>query len=180
MLLEQERFMAIMNKVKRPGIEELLQHLEDETDFFEAPASTRFHLSHSGGLVEHSLNVYDCLKAKLESPFWGRRLKDIPEETLIICALLHDVCKADFYKEKADGYYVDEDFPIGHGEKSVILLQRYITLTDTEILAIRWHMGFSVDPSQYRSLGKAFELCPFIIALHEADNEAANIVEAGN
>ena len=157
---EFKRFKDLLSSVKRDGIPEFLQYLIDKTDFFIAPSSTKYHDARDGGLLHHSLKVYDNLVA-LSKMF----TVDVPADSLIIIALLHDVCKANFYQmtkkalprkdEKGElvlddfgrkiwdetlVYDIVDRFPCGHGEKSVILIQRYIRLTDEEIMAIRWHM----------------------------------------
>ncbi len=150
-------------------MDKLIRYIQKSTDFYKAPASTRFHLACEGGLLQHSLNVYDCLIAKRESPIWKEILKDIPDESMILIALLHDLCKANFYVEginnqktydpekvtaaenwqrKHDSlgdfiwetvksYQIEDQLPLGHGEKSVKLAQCYIRLTMQEVMAIR-------------------------------------------
>lgn len=93
----QTRFEELMRQVNREGKEELLKYIKEETDFFTAPASTNFHLACEGGLLQHSLNVYDCLMLKKQNPMWEPILRDVPQESLIIVSLLHDLCKANFY-----------------------------------------------------------------------------------
>jgi len=158
--IEFDRFKAHLSSVKRDGIPELLQYLIDKTDFFVAPSSTKYHDAREGGLLHHSLRVYDNL-VELSKIY----AVDIPEESRILISLLHDVCKTNFYRlekkqlprknEKGDLVYddfgrkiweetlvwtIDDQFPCGHGEKSVIIVQRFIRLTDEEIMGIRWHM----------------------------------------
>ena len=93
------RFEELLGSVQKEGISKLMNYIRNSTDFYKSPASTRFHLACEGGLLQHSLNVYDCLVAKKESPIWKPILSDIPDESLIIMALLHDLCKANFYSE---------------------------------------------------------------------------------
>jgi hypothetical protein len=184
------RFLKIYKeKIKRPGSEKLLHFLENQSDFFTAPASTRFHGAYKGGLVEHSLQVYDCLCDYLER----RRVQDIyelaySEESIAIVSLLHDLCKCDVYKtemrnKKIDGvwqqvptYVFDDSLPYGHGEKSVYMISGYMRLTREEAFAIRYHMGFSSSepPNQ---VGKAFEMFPLAFALSTADMEATYFLE---
>ena len=127
----KEQFLELLKKVKREGINELIEFIE-KTDFYKAPASTRFHGSYEGGLVEHSIKVYEILKHKVETNI---EKVDIPEESIIIIGLLHDLCKANFYKvdyrnaknalgvwEKVPYYTVDDTIPYGHGEKSVMMI----------------------------------------------------------
>ncbi len=92
-----EIFEALMGRIKRDGVKELMDYIR-KSDFYTAPASTRFHLSTEGGLLQHSLNVYQCLKDKTESLVWGRILEAAGGDALIICPLLHDLCKTYFYK----------------------------------------------------------------------------------
>ncbi len=203
-----ERFESLMSRVNRDGKDDLMAYIR-KTDFYKAPSSTRFHLSCEGGLLQHSLNVYDCLMAKKKSPVWGPILSNIDDESLIIMALLHDLCKANMYFEtiknkksydpeviadtdprqiKHDsmgdyvwqsviGYDIDEQIPIGHGEKSIILIMNFMKLKANEIFAIRWHMGYSEEKANYRSLDAAIEKYPIALALHEADLEASKLIE---
>ena len=198
-----------MNSVTREGKDKLMDYIKNKTDFYKAPASTQFHLSCEGGLLQHSLNVYDCLMAKKDSPIWKKTFEKISDESLIIMALLHDLCKVNFYvkgtknqktydadkvaaaekwqvKHDAMGdfvwetvlnYEVKDSMPLGHGEKSVMLINCFMHLIDFEIFAIRWHMGFSEEKSQYKALGEAIEKYPIILALYEADLEASKILE---
>ncbi len=188
----KEEFIEIYQKyIHREGADKLLEYLcSSASDFFTAPASTRFHGSYAGGLVEHSVNVYDCLKAYLER----ERVQDLygltaEDETIAIVSLLHDVCKINCYHESTrnvkdkDGrwiqmpYYEFEDnLPYGHGEKSVYIITGFMRLTREEAFAIRYHMGFSEDENK-RNVGKSFEMYPLGFALHTADMEATYFLE---
>ncbi len=188
----KERFIETYKQhIKREGADKFLEYLESKAcDFFTAPASTRFHGSHEGGLVEHSLNVYDCLHQYLER----ERVKAVyglaySEESIAIAALLHDVCKINFYKagtrnvkdengvwQKVPTYEIDDKLPYGHGEKSVYILSGYMRLTREEAFAIRYHMGFAGDEDA-RNVGKAFEMFPLAFALSVADMEATYFLE---
>lgn len=183
----REDFVRLFTEhIKRPGASELLEWLE-ETDFFQAPASTRFHGNYEGGLCEHSVNVWEELV---------RLLRAYPEvrvtaETAAIVSLLHDLCKANTYKtelrnQKVGGVWVQrpvyvfqEDFCYGgHGSKSVYLAQKFLTLTDAEAVAINCHMGpWDRSPGDY-SLGNAFEKYPLAMLLHMADMSATYIRES--
>lgn len=187
------RFLDICKTtIKRDGIDELLNWLES-SDFFIAPASSKYHGAYAGGLLEHSLNIYDCLKNAVKKyPEFG-----IEDESVTICALFHDLCKANFYKTgtrnvkdektgrwyKKDIYEIDEKFPIGHGEKSCIILQWFLKrLTTDELLAIRYHMGgfdAVVKGGDY-GVSKAFEMCKLAPMLHLADMEATYLIELSN
>lgn len=204
----KERFEKLLSSVQRDGIDKLIAYIR-KTDFYTAPASTRFHLACEGGLLQHSLNVYDCLIAKKEAPLWKDVLQDISEESIILISLLHDLCKTSFYVagtknqktydpgkvavaeawqvkhdsqgdfiwETVETYQVDDQLPLGHGEKSVMLAQCYIKLKMPEVMAIRWHMGFSVEKADYNAMGTAMEKYPIVLAVHEADLEASKILE---
>ena len=186
----KERFIEIYNKyIKREGAAKLLDYLLN-SDFFTAPASARFHSSYEGGLVDHSVNVYDCLTSYLNSP----RTVDIigtkySDESIAIVSLLHDLCKIDVYKkgfrnvkdekgtwQRVDTFEYDDRMPYGHGEKSVYIISGYMRLTREEAFAIRYHMGYSSteDP---RNVSAAFEMFPLAFALSTADSEATYFVE---
>ena len=148
-MTDREEFLEIFRThVTRPGSEKLLDWMDSKTDFFSAPASTRFHGACDGGLCAHSLNVYRVLHGTFFTP------DEDSEETFAICALLHDLCKANFYKkgtrnvkneatgqwEKVPSYSVEDMFPYGHGEKSVFLIERFMKLKVEEAVAIRWQL----------------------------------------
>lgn len=169
----KEEFIALLKQVNREGMENLIDFL-NRTDFFEAPASTRFHGCFKGGLLEHSMKVYEILKTKTED-----------SDSVKIIALLHDVCKANFYKvdyrnakneqgvwEKVPYYTVDDTIPYGHGEKSVMMISEFIKLTPEERYAIRWHMGFTEPKELYTTIGQAYKKYPIALLVHEADLEA--------
>ena len=93
------KFEELLNRVDREGRPELLEYIRDKSDFYTAPASTRFHLSTEGGLLQHSLNVYECLQRKAQSDtVWRDILAAAGKDALIICPLLHDLCKTHFYR----------------------------------------------------------------------------------
>ena len=177
--------------VKREGIEEFIAWLE-KTDFFTAPASTRFHLAEEGGLALHSLHVYFRLRELcLAEVQRGQDFTMPSEETIAICALLHDTCKVNFYtveyrNSKENGewvkvpfYKVNDSLPYGHGEKSVYIISGFMKLTREEAFAIRWHMGGfddSVKGGSY-ALSGAFERYPLALLLHIADMQASYIDE---
>lgn len=177
-MTSEEQFKIVYKmKITRPGAPELLKWLES-ADFFTAPASTKHHGAYPGGLVDHSLNVLAALIQTLDAPGFrsiaesmGKTFSET-EETLTICALLHDVCKADFYEQQpGGGYLVLDRFPFGHGEKSVFLISRFMQLADAEALAIRWHMGPYDDAARggSREYEKALRFSPLVAALHAAD-----------
>lgn len=179
----KEKILELLRATKREGIENLVRYLEN-SDFFTAPASTRFHGNYEGGLAEHSLNVYTALKELTKD-------KGFSEDSLVICALLHDICKTYFYtvemrnKKNDNGEWVKEPFyaikdemPLGHGEKSCFIISEYIKLTKEELYAIRWHMGGFENKDQYNYLSCAFEKYPLAVYLHMADLMSTYITEA--
>ena len=183
----KEDFINIYNEnIKREGADELLNWLQ-KTDFFTAPASSKFHCACEHGLVMHSLSVYNVMMEKHFNPETDNA------ESFAICALLHDLCKAQFYKvstrnvkneqtgqwEKQPYYAVDDLFPYGHGEKSVFLIERFIRLKTTEAMAIRWHMGGFDDSAKGGSfaISSAFEKYPLAVKLHLADLESTYLRE---
>lgn len=177
----KKKFIKIFKEnIKREGSEELLEYLIN-SDFFTAPASTRYHLNVDGGLCEHSLNVYNNIKR-------DGAMANFSEETIAIVTLLHDLCKTNFYtpyyrnvkNDKGNWvqvreFKIDELFPYGHGEKSVFLIERYMKLSSQEALAIRYHMGF--EENDHGASGKAFELTPLLVYLHISDLESSFITE---
>ena len=194
----KDRFVELYQQlITRPGADKLLAWLET-TDFFEAPASTRFHLSRPGGLVEHSIHVYHRLHDLFVSERQNREnepfieLADSEEETIAICGLLHDICKANFYAvemrnrkneqgqwEKYPFYVVNDQLPYGHGEKSVYIISGFTKLTREEAMAIRWHMGFSDNDFRAGgfSVGNAFEKFPLALLTHMAALQATYLDE---
>lgn len=194
----KDRFVELYQQlITRPGADKLLAWLET-TDFFEAPASTRFHLSRPGGLVEHSIHVHHRLHDLFVSERQNREnepfieLSDSEEETIAICGLLHDICKANFYAvemrnrkneqgqwEKYPFYVVNDQLPYGHGEKSVYIISGFMKLTREEAMAIRWHMGFSDNDFRAGgfSVGNAFEKFPLALLTHMADLQATYLDE---
>lgn len=189
---DREEFLEIYNSlIKREGAQALLDYLlSSSCDFFSAPASTKYHLAFEGGLVRHSLNVYRCLKDYLSR----ERVKneyglEYSEESVAIVALLHDLCKTNFYKigfrnvkddngiwQRVPTYEINDTLPYGHGEKSVYIISGYMKLTREEAFAIRYHMGFSNGDDE-RNVGKAFEMFPLAVALSFADMEATFFME---
>lgn len=188
----KEKFILIYkSEIKRPGSECFLEQLQSKTDFFTAPASSRFHLAREGGLADHSLNVYTRLKAlvdleRAQQSSWALNCSD---ETIAIVSLLHDVCKANYYKQdtrnvKENGvwvqkpyYTVEDQLPYGHGEKSVFIISRIMRLTVEEAIAIRFHMGaFAQQPGDY-SMSDAFNKYPLAVLTHLADMQATYLDE---
>lgn len=177
----KEEFLNILRQVKREGIDELIEFLE-KSDFYKAPASTRFHGDFEGGLVAHSLKVYEILKFKVENSIIPI---NIPDESIIIIGLLHDICKTNFYKvdyrnaknalgvwEKVLYYTIDDTIPYGHGEKSVMMITEYMKLTPEEKYAIRWHMGYTEPKENYNAIGATYTKYPIALLTSEADLEA--------
>lgn len=179
-------FLELYAEIKRDGAKVLLEYLVNETDFFTAPASTKYHGAIEGGLVAHSIGVYKRLK----------EIANMNNESIAIVSLLHDVCKTNFYKKlfgdfkpnqnaptdwsKVSYYGVDDSFPFGHGEKSVYIINKFMKLTDEEALAIRWHMGGfdeAVKGGSY-AMNNVFNKYELPVMLHVADMLATYCDEA--
>ena len=195
-MTNREKFIDIFTThIHREGASELLAYLTGaNSDFFTAPASTRYHLACEGGLVDHSIHVYECLKDYLDR----NKVKNefglsYSYETIAIVSLLHDLCKVNVYKvstrnvkdpvtrqwKQVPYYEFDDNLPYGHGEKSVYVISGFMRLTREEAFAIRYHMGFS-NEDDARNVGRAFELFPLALALSIADTEATYFIEAKN
>ena len=190
----KDKFISMYNEhITRPGSERLLDWLLSEnSDFFVAPASTKYHGAYEGGLCEHSINVYECLKDYCER----ERVKDgygldFSDESIAIVALLHDLCKVNLYRisyrnaknedgvwEKVPYFEFHDRLPYGHGEKSVYIISGFMRLTREEAFAIRWHMGFSGEENK-NTIGRALEMFPLALAVHIADMEATFLMEGG-
>lgn len=194
----KNEFLELLRSTGR-DVEDMIEELESN-GFMEAPASAGHHLNVAGGLVEHSLNTCKSALAIWE----GMKTlnpsleKFTPKDSVIIAALLHDVCKSDVYFrtvkqkknkatgtwEESEGYKVSyKNFPMGHGEKSVIMILPFLELTDAEMLAIRWHMGaWSIDKSNYeevRNYDTACKLNPLVPIIHAADMLSSHLLESG-
>ena len=197
----KSRFLSIYTeKIKRAGADKFLEWL-NKTDFFTAPASTRYHLSEPGGLVAHSVHVYERLRSlylaekindlKDCGDAVAAGLSDAEEETIAICGLLHDICKVNFYKagtrnvknettgqwEKVPCYTIEDQLPYGHGEKSVYIIGWFMRLTREEAMAIRWHMGPWQD-GEKQNAGAAFGKFSLALLTHMADMQATYLDEA--
>ncbi|MEG1656564.1 MAG: HD domain-containing protein [Christensenellaceae bacterium] len=177
----RQEFITLLKKTKRKNMESLILWLENETDFFVAPASTKMHGSFVGGLLLHSLNVYKLLVN------FNKKIGMESQDSLIIAGLLHDVCKANLYVKRIknvkiqeqnkwveeESFAIEDGFPFGHGEKSVYLLMKHIVLTDEEAMAIRWHMGGYDDAARSYIGGitqsNAYAAYPLAPALSIAD-----------
>ena len=181
-------FESQLRATDREGVEELIEWLSTETDFYTAPASTSKHGAIAGGLLKHSVYVLKYLRN------FVKPLGDaVPDDSAVVVALLHDLCKVNFYTtrtrnvkvgdrqwEEHQYYAIEDQLPLGHGEKSAMLAQRFVDLTDDELMAIRWHMGgFDDAARQYsggQSLSAAFDRCKLAVAMNIADTYVANIV----
>lgn len=190
-MTKQEEFLEVYRKhIHREGAEELLQYLlSDASDFFRAPASTRFHLAYEGGLVEHSLNVYEALTKYVHRPEIQQWIGDVSEESVAIVALLHDLCKTNVYhpsfrnQKDASGKWIQiptyefkDELPYGHGEKSVYMISGFMKLKRDEAFAIRYHMGFS-STEEKNNVSQAFTMYPLAFCLSTADMEATFLIE---
>lgn len=177
----RDRIISLLEETGRPGIDDLVDWLTN-TDFFQAPASTRldYHGCHEGGLAQHALNAYDAFEAKAARYSLGLE----PAERTI-ASICHDFCKINIYVpnvlksgsiSESKPYVVKDGFPFGHGEKSVVLVSRHIDLTVNEALLIRWHMGsFDAEWENYQE--KVARVCPAIYAFHHADQESSKYMD---
>jgi len=176
----KKEFLDIVSKyIHRDGIDKLVSWL-NTTDFFIAPSSHCYHGAEPGGLCQHSLAVYKRLKAKQE---------DEDDETIAIAALFHDLCKVNFYKpgfrnvknedtgrwERIPSYTIEDQWPAGHGEKSVFILMALMPLTDDEIMAIRWHMGgfMANNKGESNAIALAMSKYKLVLKLQVSDQESA-------
>ena len=191
-------FEAELAKVQRPGMDKLLEYIQ-KSDFYKAPASTKYHLACPGGLLQHSLNVLDALRGLLswrsdgnwEYRAAGKVVDTIPDDSVIMMALLHDICKTPFYStgtrnqkneqtgqwEKVPYYTIKDMMPLGHGTKSAMIVKQYTTLTSQEMYAIWHHMGFNGNYENDTAVGKSIEMYPAVLALQTADMMASKFME---
>ena len=196
-LIMKNRIVELLKSTERERIDRVIDYLENRSDYFTAPASTAFHGNYAGGLAEHSLNVYEvAMRVKTAMVDMKPELADrISDESIAIVTLLHDLCKTNVYKvekksrkvngrwEEYDGYGVDySKFPLGHGEKSVIMLLTLgFPLTKDEMLAIRWHMTaweLAFQSAEAKAnLNAAKEQCPLLAVLQAADGLASALLE---
>lgn len=202
----KDEFSMIYDRIERDGAMALYDWMENETDFFVAPASSKYHLCEPGGLCQHSINVYNRLKMFLDCEY-GKN-NPYSEETIAIVSLLHDLCKTGFYEmdwknqknydsevvrnappkerksdnrgefiwESVPTYTIREQFIYGHGEKSVYLVRNYMNLTDEEAQAIRFHMG-SFTEADKNNVGKVYAQSPLAFYLNMADGAATFLDE---
>ena len=179
----KDSFCDLLRSVDRPHTEDLIVAL-DGIGFFLSPASRRDHLSHEGGLLEHSVNVYRVATLLASDMRLFRSNMPVSKNSIVVASLLHDVCKAGRYHLNKNGVYEKDysHFTAGHGEASVIwLLQHGYPLSDEEVLAIRWHMGpwhVAANDEQQALYKHACLTCPLVPLIHTADTLAAQIVEA--
>ena len=194
-----ENFEGLMEPIQRPGKDRLMEYIR-KSDFYKAPASTKYHLCCEGGLLLHSLNVLAALQTIMhptdagdgtwEYNVAGKAVAFENWESMVIMALLHDICKTNFYSvstrnvkneetgkwEKQPFYTVLDKMPLGHGAKSAMIIKEYMKLTSEEMYAIWWHMGFS-GTEDTLTLSQAIQNYPIIWALHSADMMASNFME---
>lgn len=191
----EDKIIALLLSTKREGVELLIEYLQ-KSDFFTAPASTQYHGAFRGGLAQHCLNVLDCILSLHEHMVaQGYNVPEVQQDSLILTALLHDVCKINCYHEdfrnvkneqgvweKVPCYKREPLLPMGHGGKSVFILQNFISLSVEEAQAIFWHMG-AYDTSPYMTLnelGKAYDDYFLAYLLHTADMMSTYVLENKN
>ena len=187
----KDKFLEIFDKyITREGAEKLKEFLIS-SDFFSAPASTKFHSAFEGGLCEHSVNTYDRLLYNVQKEYGENWQNFYSHESVAICALLHDLCKISYYKKdfrnvkengqwvKKEVYVKDEELPYGHGEKSVYIISSFIHLSREEAVAINWHMGGfdSRVKGGDGSISEAYAKFPLAVLLHVSDITATYLDE---
>lgn len=187
-------FESLLMSTGRSGMDKVIEYLR-KTDFYTAPASAKYHSNYDTGLLDHSLMVYNLAEAFFEKMKMidPELANSIPEESIIVSALLHDVCKICFYRKtikwkknehndwmQYDGYEIEDSFPIGHGEKSVIMLLKLgLDINPCEMLAIRYHMGFWGESNiEFKiAMKSAIKMCPLVVLLQQADYAATMMFE---
>lgn len=191
--MAKEEFLSIAKEnIKREGIDKLLDYLQ-KSDFFTAPASTKFHSAYEGGLAEHSIKVYKRFINNLKAEYGENWQNFISLESATIISLFHDVCKIDYYavemrNVKEDGewvkkpfYKVEDNLPYGHGEKSVYIINGFLRLTREEAMAINWHMGGFDNRVRggFYGLDNVFYSYPSALIFHISDVQATYLDEKG-
>ena len=185
----KEEFLNLLRQVKREGMDNLISFIE-KTDFFTAPASTKFHLAEEGGLCRHSINVYKRLKNLVENEYGENWQETISAESVAIIGLLHDICKVNYYKvdyhnikennvwKQVPYYTVEDNLPYGHGEKSVYIINGFLRLTREEAICINWHMGgFDARAQGNYTIQRAYYMYPLAVLSHIADMMASYLDE---
>lgn len=180
----KDEIIELLKSTRRENVGRIINFLE-ESDFFTAPSSKDHHGNYEGALAEHSLNVMKLFYKKNNEFHLG-----LTETNIIICGLLHDVCKVNFYIkeiksrkkedgqwEKYEGYGIKDDYPMGHGEKSVMVIQEFMPLTRVEAMIIRWHMGGFVSKDDLKNYNNATKMTPAIVAFHTSDYESSTFLE---
>lgn len=188
--IKNEYINIFKTNIKREGADKLLEYLTASSDFFSAPASTKYHSCFEGGLALHSINTYHRYKKILIEEYGDNYQEMISDESIAIIALLHDVCKintytVDYRNQKVDGQWIqvpyyayNNSLPYGHGEKSVYIISGFMRLTREEAMAINWHMGaFDVRCQVSNDLVEAFKRFPNALLFHIADIKATYLDE---
>ena len=186
---QKEMILDLLRSTERDGIDKLADYLSDSTDFFTAPASTRFHNNFSGGLAQHCLNVYENFKSLLEI-----KGVEMSEDSIIICALLHDLCKCNTYvvetrnRKNEQGQWEkyniwatnkEVDIPLPHSSRSIAIIRKFIKLSIKEELTIFYHTGpYGGEDYEYRNMLKAAnEKYPQTVLFYVADTIASYLDE---
>lgn len=187
---KQEFIQIYEENIHREGSNKLLEYLK-KSDFFTAPASSKFHSAHQGGLCEHSVKTYYRFLQNLEMEYAEDLEEKISMESIAVIALLHDICKVNYYKQdfrnvKVDGewvqkpyYSVEDALPYGHGEKSVYIISGFMRLSREEAMAINWHMGGfdqRIMGGSY-ALSSVFYTYPTALLFHISDVQATYLDE---
>jgi len=133
----KNKIIKLLNTVDREGMDKLIDFME-KRNFFTQPGSTKYHSSYNGGLMEHSVKVYNLFNKFINMS----KTFTLPQESIIICGILHDLCKANRYIGNRAPYKFNFRYNgKGHATHSIERIERFIKLTDDEKDIITYHMG---------------------------------------
>jgi putative nucleotidyltransferase with HDIG domain len=173
-LTNKQQIINLLEKVERPGMPELINYLE-ESNFYKVPASLKYHQNFTGGLATHSLEVMKMFVKR------NRMMANpMPEESAIVCGLLHDIRKVLTYKWNGEEWvYNDADRDKRHGVLSVEMIEKFIKLTEEEREVIKCHMLlFSIfsyaNEITVEELYNAIKVYPSVHVFSSCDNENAH------
>ena len=198
-------FLNILSQVNIEGadMQGLIDFLCNKSDFFTAPASTLYHANYTGGLCQHSLNVYYSLCNLVD--IYKNRIPEYSEYSLIIVGLLHDISKTNFYEAttinkkiynekgtKHDNignfdWFAQEAFKVkdaserflagSHEVNSMLILSQYLPLTMEEMIAILNHHANTNNGNTLIDQSAIFSKYPLATLLHSADMLSTFILE---
>lgn len=175
MTTSKDRRISCMVKFMGGYVTSYVINKPDDMNFFTAPASTRFHGNYEGGLFDHSFKVAETLARLTDhnNLEWERR------KSPYIVGMFHDLCKTDYYISNGTGHsweHNDNCLLKGHGDKSVMLLSHFYTLTEEEIMCIRYHMGAFTPKEEWSDYTRAVHTYPNVLWTHHADMIASHVL----